>query len=70
MLRRIIGALLLKDEIYEEIEADRGATIQAVLVVVLSQLATSIWYLVMFGWEITVLVALMHMSEMEQFSAA
>ena len=47
MLRRIIGALLLKDEIYEEIEADRGATIQAVLVVVLSQLAISVWFLVL-----------------------
>tara|TARA_Y100000590_G_scaffold6142_1_gene8137 strand:- start:168 stop:722 length:555 start_codon:yes stop_codon:yes gene_type:complete len=47
MLRRIIGALLLKDEIYEEIESDRGATIQAVLVVVLSQLAISVWFLVL-----------------------
>lgn len=45
MLRRIIGALYLKAEVYEEIEADRGATIQAVLVVVLSQLAILVWFL-------------------------
>jgi len=47
MLKRIIGALLLKDEIYEEIEADGGATIQALLIVVLSQLAISVWFLVL-----------------------
>ena len=47
MLIRILGALLLKAEIYEEIESDRGATIQAVLVVVLSQLAISVWFLVL-----------------------
>jgi hypothetical protein len=36
---RLIGAMALDPVIYEEVEADRGATLQAMLVVVLSSLS-------------------------------
>jgi hypothetical protein len=39
---RIIGAMALDPVIYEEVEADRGATTQALLVVVLSSLGAGI----------------------------
>jgi hypothetical protein len=39
---RLIGAISLDAAIYEEVEADRGATGQALLVVLLSSLATGI----------------------------
>ena len=38
-LQRLIGAAALDNAIYEEVEADRGATAQAMTVVVLSSLA-------------------------------
>jgi hypothetical protein len=41
-LRRIVGAALLDAGTYEEVEADRTATPQAVLVVLLSSLAAGI----------------------------
>jgi len=41
-LQRLIGAVSLDAAIYEEVEADRGATGQALLVVVLSSLAGGI----------------------------
>jgi hypothetical protein len=41
-LTRVAGAALLKPEIYEEIEADRSATVQATAVVLLSSLAAGI----------------------------
>lgn len=42
MLRRMIGAAALNVGVYEEVEADRSATFQALLVVVLVSLATGI----------------------------
>ena len=42
MIRRMIGAARLKSEIYEEVEADKSATRQAMLVVVIVALATGI----------------------------
>lgn len=44
VLNRIIGASILKSETYEEVEADKGATGQAVAVVVLGALSAGI------GW--------------------
>jgi hypothetical protein len=40
--QRVIGALKLQPAIYEEVEADKGATKQALAVVVLSSVATGI----------------------------
>ena len=42
MIRRMIGAAMLNPHIYEEVEADRSATLQAMAVVVLVALATGI----------------------------
>jgi hypothetical protein len=44
---RLIGALALDPPIYEEVEADRSATGQAMLVVVLSSVSAGIGW---FGW--------------------
>src|SRR5262245_63463077 len=41
-LQRLIGAVSLDAAIYEEVEADRSATAQALLVVVLSSLAAGL----------------------------
>jgi hypothetical protein len=41
-LQRLIGAVSLDAAIYEEVEADRGATVQALIVVVLSSLCAGI----------------------------
>jgi hypothetical protein len=41
-LRRVVGAAALDPSVYEEVEADRGATGQALLVVVLSSLAAGV----------------------------
>jgi hypothetical protein len=43
-LQRLIGAMALDTAIYEEVEADRTATGQAFLVVLLSSVATGIGY--------------------------
>ncbi len=42
MIRRMIGAAGLKSDIFEEVEADKSATLQAALVVVIVALATGI----------------------------
>ncbi len=42
LIRRMIGAARLRTETYEEVEADRSATLQAMSVVVLVALATGI----------------------------
>ena len=42
MIQRIIGATLLNVKVYEEVEADKSATLQAMGVVVLSALGTGI----------------------------
>ena len=42
LIRRMIGAARLRSQIYEEVEADTSATLQAMLVVVLVALATGI----------------------------
>lgn len=41
-LQRVIGAMALDVAIYEEVEGDRGATVQAFTVVILSSLAAGI----------------------------
>jgi hypothetical protein len=41
-MRRVIGALKLQVPIYEEVEADKGATGQALAIVVLSSVATGL----------------------------
>jgi hypothetical protein len=41
-LRRVTGAALLNAEVYEEVEADRSATLQAMAVVLLSSLAAGV----------------------------
>jgi hypothetical protein len=41
-LTRVTGAALLRPEIYEEVEADRSATLQAMAVVFLSSLAAGV----------------------------
>ena len=41
-LRRVVGATVLDTSIYEEVEADRGATAQALAVVVVSSLAAGV----------------------------
>ena len=41
-LQRLIGAAMLRPATYEEVEADRGATVQAVVVVLLSSVAAGI----------------------------
>ena len=40
--QRMIGALQLQTSVYEEVEADRGATTQALAVVVISSVATGV----------------------------
>ena len=42
MLRRMVGAATLNVNVYEEVEADRSATLPALLVVLLVSLATGI----------------------------
>jgi len=42
MIRRMLEAVKLKSSIYEEVEADKSATLQALLVVVLASLASGI----------------------------
>ncbi len=42
MLRRMLGAAALNVHVYEEVEADRSATMQALVVVLLVALATGI----------------------------
>ncbi len=51
MIRRMIGAALLRVEIYEEVEEDRNATLQALAIVILVGLATGISNL--GGWNAT-----------------
>ena len=45
MIQRMIRAAQLKAEVYEEVEADKSATVQAMTVVVLAALATGIAFL-------------------------
>jgi hypothetical protein len=54
-LARMTGAALLKPAIYEEVEADRAATVQAMGVVALSSLAAGIGALGMTNAHITAL---------------
>lgn len=49
MLRRMIGAATLNINVYEEVEADRSATMQALGVVLLVSLASGIGYLSVEG---------------------
>ena len=42
MIKRMISAILLKPELYEEVESDRSATIQGVLIVLIAGIATGI----------------------------
>ena len=47
MLRRIIGAATLNISVYEEVEADRSATLQALHVVILVSLVIGIKFLIL-----------------------
>ena len=47
MLRRIIGAATLNISVYEEVEADRSATVQALGVVILVSLVIGIKFLIL-----------------------
>lgn len=49
MIKRMIRAAQLKAEVYEEVEADKSATVQAMTVVVLAALATGIAFLGVAG---------------------
>ena len=49
MIQRIIGATLLNVKVYEEVEADKSATLQAMGVVVLSALGTGISLVSLIG---------------------
>ena len=42
MIQRMLGATLLDPKAFEEVEADQSATKQALIIVVLASLATSI----------------------------
>jgi hypothetical protein len=57
-LRRVTGAALLNPAIYEEVEADRTATIQAVAVVALSSLAAGVGALGLANARITALAGI------------
>ena len=56
MLRRMIGAAMLRREVYEEVEADPAATFQALSVVVLVALATGIGFLGLDGGAVSRLI--------------
>ena len=45
MIKRMISAMLLKPELYGEVESDRSATSQGVLVVLISGIATGVAFL-------------------------
>ena len=57
-LGRVTGAALLKPAIYEEVEADRSATLQAMAVVLLSSLAAGVGVLGPVGARPTALVGI------------
>ncbi|MCZ6615144.1 MAG: hypothetical protein O6920_05135 [Chloroflexi bacterium] len=52
MIQRMIGAARLKADVYEEVEADKSATGQAMAVVVLAALATGIAFLGVGGTDV------------------
>jgi hypothetical protein len=54
MIERIIGATLLRVKVYEEVEADKSATLQAMGVVILSALATGISLPSFLGFPISI----------------
>ena len=57
-LNRMVGAVLLNPEVYEEVEADRAATMQAMGVVALSSLAAGVGALGPAGVRITALAGI------------
>jgi hypothetical protein len=57
-LHRVTGAALLNPEIYEEVEADRTATMQAMAVVALSSLAAGVGGLGLASLRITALAGI------------
>lgn len=57
-LNRMTGAALLNPAIYEEVEADRAATMQAIAVVALSSLAAGVGALGPAGMRITTLAGI------------
>ncbi len=58
MISRMLGAARLNVETYEDVESDRGATIQALLVVVLVTIASFVGGLLSGGEDINVVSAL------------
>ena len=57
-LNRMTGAALLNAAIYEEVEADRSATIQAMAVVALSSLAAGVGALGLASARVTALAGI------------
>ena len=57
-LHRVTGAAMLKPAVYEEVEADRGATMQAMGVVALSSLAAGVGALGVANAHLTSLVSI------------
>ena len=57
-LKRVTGAALLNAAIYEEVERDRAATLQAMAVVALSSAAAGIGAAGLAGTRVTALVAI------------
>jgi hypothetical protein len=58
LLNRVIGAALLRPAIYEEVEADRSATMQAIGVVALSSLAAGVGALGFASTRVTTLAGI------------
>ncbi|MGH9788824.1 MAG: hypothetical protein ACRD4U_09010, partial [Candidatus Acidiferrales bacterium] len=49
-VERVVGAATLNSNIYEDIEADKGATIPAIVIVILSSLAVGVAQAVDWFW--------------------
>ncbi len=58
MLSRMLGAALLRAETYEDVERDRGATIQALLVVIIVTIVSVVGGLLSGGEDVEVIRAL------------
>ena len=57
MIRRMIGAALLQGHIYEEVENDHTATLQAALVVIIVSISTALGSYFTFGGDFIIAIA-------------
>ena len=57
MIRRMIGAALLQGPIYEEVENDHTATLQAALVVIIVSISTALGSYFTFGGNFIIALA-------------